>query len=97
MTTPWGKNRQRLLGLLADRAVFGLTAAEDRALQDLLGGGRSDEFDEMEQIAAACCLGLGIDVTVPLPAGLQDRVRLDARRMLRQDTIPGDDKRCQKT
>lgn len=97
MTTPWEKSRQERLGLLADRALFGLTFAEDRQLQELLPGDRSEEYDEMEQIAAACCLELGIDLTVPLPVSLQDRIRAKAHSALRHDTIQGDDELCPKT
>ena len=97
MTTTWEKNQKRLLGLLADRALFGLTPAENRQLRELLPADRSGEYDEMEQIAAVCCLALGIDVNVPHPADLQDRIRAKAHSTLRRDTIQGDDELCQKT
>lgn len=82
MTTPWEESRQRLLDLLADRAVFGLGVKERVELRELLPHGWNDEFGMMDQTAATCCLGLGIDVAEPLPFALGERIRADARHVI---------------
>jgi hypothetical protein len=82
MTTPWEQSQQRLQHLLSDRAIFGLDVEEGAELQELLSDGWSDDVDAMDQTAATCCLGLGIDVTDPLPFSLQDRIRADAKRIM---------------
>jgi hypothetical protein len=82
MTTPWEQCQQRLFDLLADRAVFGLGVEESAELRELLRDGWNDDFDAIDQTAATCCLGLGIDVTDPLPFALRERIRADARRAI---------------
>lgn len=82
MTTPWERSQQRLLHLLSDRAVFGLDIEETAELQELLPDGWNDDIDAMDQTAAVCCLGLGIDVTDPLPHALRDRIEADAKRAM---------------
>jgi hypothetical protein len=82
MTTPWEQSQQRLLELLSDRAVFGLSFEETAELRELLPDGRDEGLDLMDQTAATCCLGLGIDVTDPLPFSLRDRIRADAKRAM---------------
>ena len=82
MTTPWEQRRQRLLYLLSDRAVFGLRVEETAELGELLPDGWSDDLDAMDRTAAACCLGLGVDVTDPLPVALRDRIKADAKRVM---------------
>ena len=79
MTTPWEESRRRLLHLLADRAVFGLGVEETAELRELLPDSWNVDFDVMDQTAATCCLGLGIDVTDPLPFALRERIKADAR------------------
>lgn len=82
MTTPWEQSQQRVRDLLADRAVFGLSAEETAELRELLPDNRDDDIDLLDQTAATCCLGLGIDVTDPLPLSLRDRIRADAKRVM---------------
>ena len=82
MTTPWEQSQQRLLHLLSDRAVFGLGVEETAELREQLPDGWSDDIDAMDQTAATCCLGLGIDVTDPLPLALRDRIKADANRVI---------------
>ena len=82
MTTPWEQSQQRLLDLLADRAVFGLNVEETAELREQLPDGRDEDIDLLEQTAATCCLGLGIDVTDPLPFSLRDRIKADAKRVM---------------
>ncbi len=82
MTTPWEQSQQRLLDLLSDRAVCGLSVEETAELQELQPDGWNDDIDAMNQTAATCCLGLGIDVTDPLPLPLRDRIKADANRVI---------------
>ena len=57
-----------------------LSVEESAELQELLPDGWNDDFDVMDQTAATCCLGLGIDVTDPLPFALRERIKADERR-----------------
>ena len=82
MTTPWEQRQQRSFDLLSDRAVFGLSAEEAAELRELLPDGWDDEIDTVDRTAAMCCLGLGIDVTDPLPFSLRDRISADAKRVM---------------
>lgn len=72
--------RHRLLELMADRAAFGLSAAEERELQGLLTQFPDADPDEFERLAAAIDLGLSPRVSVPLPPALQAEVSEQARR-----------------
>ena len=82
MTTPWERSQQRLTDLLSDRAVFGLSAEETVELRELLPDGWDDGFDLLDQTAATCCLGMGIDVTEPLPFTVRERIIADAKRLM---------------
>jgi len=82
MTTPWEQSQQRLQDLLSDRAVFGLSVEETAELWELQPDGWDDEIDTMDRTAATCCLGLGIDVTDPLPTSLRNRIGADAKRAM---------------
>lgn len=82
MTTPWQQSRQRAMDLLSDRAVFGLNAEETVELRELLPDGWDDGFDLLDQTAAMCCLGTGIDVTEPLPFTVRERISADAKRLM---------------
>jgi len=82
MTTPWEQRQERLQDLLADRTLFGLSAEETAEMRELLPDGQDDGFDLLDQTAAMCCLGMGIDVTDSLPIGLRDRIRADAKRAM---------------
>ena len=82
MNVPWQSPEDRLLGLLADRATFGISGDEDRQLQQLLS--ENPDVDEfcMERVAVGVQLALLPEVVEPLPAGLHAKIKSDASRHL---------------
>ena len=82
MNAPWQSPEDRLLGLLTDRATFGLDVEEDHQLQQLLS--EHPDFDEscMERVAADVQLALLPEVVEPLPARLHARIKSNAPRHL---------------
>jgi Anti-sigma-K factor rskA len=73
-------HQDRLLELMADRAAFGLSAAEQDELQKLSAQFPDVDSEEFERLAAAIDLSLGPGVAVPLPAALRAQVSEEARR-----------------
>jgi hypothetical protein len=73
-----GPTTDRLRELLADRAVFGLDAAEERELAALLGDHPTEDADALDRIAAAVAVATG--KTAELPAALRARLHDDVRR-----------------
>ena len=79
----WPSN-ERLLELLADRATEGLSAADERALEALLGTHPEVEKDLFELPAAAIQLvGGGPERIQALPPELDTRLRQQAREFSR--------------
>ena len=69
---------ERLRELLADRAVFGLDAGEERELADLLRDHPAEDADALDRIAAAVAAATG--EAAELPVALRSRLQDDARR-----------------
>lgn len=69
---------ERLRELLADRAVFGLDAAEERELAGLLRDHPAEDAEALDRIAAAVAAATG--EAAELPAAVRSRLRDDARR-----------------
>ncbi len=73
-----GTTVERLCELLADRAAFGLDAAAERELADLLRDHPAEDAEAYDRIAAAVAVAKG--GAAELPAGVWARLRDDARR-----------------
>ena len=69
---------ERLRELLADRAAFGLDAATERELPDLLRDHPAEDAEAYDRIAAAVAVVTG--GASELPAAVRARLRDDARR-----------------
>jgi len=72
--------RERLLELLADRAVFGLEAVEEAELAGLLRDHPGIDAEDLDRIAAAVAVATGGPASAALPAGLRARLAADLRR-----------------
>lgn len=68
----------RLRELLADRAAFGLDAAAEHELADLLRDHPTEDAEAFDRIAAAVAVATG--GAAELPAAMRARLRDDARR-----------------
>jgi hypothetical protein len=68
--------RERLLELLADRAVFGLDAAEEAELAALLADHPATDPDGLDRLAATVAVATGRPAA-ELPAGLKKRLEAD--------------------
>lgn len=68
----------RLRELLADRAAFGLDAAAEHELADLLRDHPTEDAEAFDRIAAAVAVATG--GAAELPAAVRTRLRDDARR-----------------
>jgi hypothetical protein len=79
---------ERLLELLADRAVFGLDDAERRELEGLLRDHPAAEGAGLELIAAAVAVATAPGAAGDPPPGLEARLRDDARRFRSRPTPP---------
>jgi len=82
MSTQYDDRRdadERMLDLLADRALFGLDAAEARELDALLRSHEAGMRDEFERLAAATAVAVGGPAGEMSP-DLRARLRDDARR-----------------
>jgi hypothetical protein len=75
-------HHERLLDLLADRALDGLDAAEAMELQRLLAETEAVAEDEFDLAAAALHLGFGLGQE-SLPESLRDRLEQEADRFVR--------------
>jgi hypothetical protein len=69
---------ERLRELLADRAAFGLDAATERELADLLRDHPAEDAEAFDRIAAAVAVATGD--AAELPAAVRARLRDDVRR-----------------
>jgi hypothetical protein len=79
-TSHGAPSRERLLELLADRAVFGLDAAEEAELAGLLADHPAADTDGLDRLAAAVAMATG-RMAGELPAGLKARLEADMERM----------------
>jgi hypothetical protein len=70
--------RDRLTELLADRALFGLTAEEDRELNELLAVNPAADVDELARLAAVLDTTACVPDLPPLPPEVVARVRAQA-------------------
>jgi len=73
-----GPAAERLRELLADRAAFGLDAATERELADLLRDHPAEDAETYDRIAAAVAVATG--GVAELPAAVRARLRDDAQR-----------------
>lgn len=76
----------RLLDLLADKALFGLDAAEERELADLLGGGAAADREQFDRLAAEAAVPLA-GGHGEMPVDLRARLRDDARRFAAGEAV----------
>lgn len=72
--------RERLLELLADRAVFGLEAAEEAELAGLLRDHPGIDAEGLDRVAAAVAVATSGAAPAALPAGLRARLASDLHR-----------------
>ena len=73
MSNPWKTTEQRLLELLADRAVFGLELEEEQELRQLLQKIPDVDTECMQRAAATVQLTLApVD---PMPAAVRESIR----------------------
>jgi hypothetical protein len=80
----------RLMDLLASRVTEGLSETEQRELERLLADHDQMELDHLDQAAAAADLAFSAhDQLEPMPAGLKQRILLDADRHLPAPTRAG--------
>jgi len=80
MSGPWQACEKRLLDLLADQALFGLSADEQQELEILLGMMPDFDRDCMQRAAATVHLaGVGKEL-VPLPTSLQQKIRVSVQQ-----------------
>jgi anti-sigma-K factor RskA len=88
MTEASSTPEQRVLELLADRAVFGLEPAEERELEALLATHPSRDPDALDRLAAAVA-AIATNAAAPsLPHSLKARIGEDARRFSRRRGDP---------
>lgn len=76
----------RLLDLLADKALFGLDAAEERELADLIAGGSAADREQLDRLAAEAAVALGGGHGA-MPVDLRARLRDDARRFAAGEAV----------
>lgn len=69
--------RERLLELLADRAVFGLEPAEEAELAGLLRDHPAADVESLDRVAASVAVAVGGALPAALPAGLRARLGAD--------------------
>lgn len=75
-TSHGAPGRERLLELLADRAVFGLDAAEEAELAGLLADHPAVDVDGLDRLAATVAVATG-RTAEELPTGLKARLEAD--------------------
>ena len=75
MSDCWQSCEQRILELLADQAVFGLTTDEQEELRHLFGMMPDFDQDCMERMAATVQLASVRRQLQPLPKALEQRIR----------------------
>ncbi|MFM9194672.1 MAG: anti-sigma factor domain-containing protein [Planctomycetia bacterium] len=79
---------QRVIDLLADRAVFGLEPAEERELERLLAAHPLRDPDALDRLAAAVAVAASLPGAVQLPAGLRMRLGAEALRFAGRRSDP---------
>jgi hypothetical protein len=84
MTRSPSAAEQRLLELLADRALFGLEPAEERELEALLAGHPNRDPDALDRLAAGVAVATTGAAGPGLPGGVAARLREDAVRFVRR-------------
>ncbi len=77
MTDQPGFNFERLNELLAERAAFGLSADDERELNELLAGSSADR-EMFERTAAQATLAFHSGPLEPLPERLRERIAAGA-------------------
>ena len=78
MSNPWKTTEQRLLELLADRAVFGLEPKAAKELRQFLQEVPDFDTECMERVAATVQLACAPSET--MPDAVRDRIRASGRR-----------------
>jgi hypothetical protein len=78
MTDASSAAKQRLLDLLADRAVFGLEPAEEQELEALLAAHPTRDADALDQLAAAVAVAAATATAVSVPTTLKTRLGEEA-------------------
>ena len=78
MSDRWPSCEERILDLLADEAVFGLSAEEHEELSALLVTMPDFDQDCMQRMAATVQLASVGTKLEPLPTSLQQRIRVSA-------------------
>jgi hypothetical protein len=78
MTDALSAAKQRLLDLLADRAVFGLEPAEEEELEALLAAHPTRDADALDPWAPAVAVAAATATAVSLPATLKTRLGEEA-------------------
>jgi hypothetical protein len=81
MSQPWKATEQRLLELLADRALFGLEPREAQELRQLLQKVPDFDTECMERVAAT--VQLACAPIEPMPAAVRDRIHASGLRHVR--------------
>jgi hypothetical protein len=81
----------RLLDLLADRALFGLSAAEGAELETLLAACPESDAECFDRATAALALALEPPPREPLPPVLFQRIAATARRYLVENACDSND------
>jgi hypothetical protein len=79
MTPSPHSDHDRLLELLAERALVGLDADQQRQLESLLQTHPDFDAECLDRTAALLDLAAAAGDTEPLPQSLQDRIRADSR------------------
>lgn len=80
------RHDDRLLDLLADKALFGLEAAEERELADLLAAGTVSDREQFDRLAAEAAVALA-EGHGGMPVTLRERLRDDARRFAAGEAV----------
>jgi hypothetical protein len=81
MSQPWKATEQRLLELLADRALFGLEPREAQELRQLLQKDPDFDTECMERVAST--VQLACAPIEPMPAAVRDRIHAFGLRHVR--------------
>ncbi|MEO1129854.1 MAG: anti-sigma factor [Planctomycetota bacterium] len=87
MTTTASPNHERLMALLADRALDVMTPEEDRELERLLDASPSVDPDCMDRVVAALSLQ-GLAQPESMPASLESKLLAEATRWEKSQIAP---------
>ncbi len=88
MSNTHDPSRDRLLELLADRTVFGLTQDEAAELERLVVAFPDVDGEELERLAADLAMSSIPVPPEPMPAGVQARILADAAKHLPAQSTP---------